>query len=1016
MRYFVQVRIMALKIFLKCYTARAFRTVYPLSELKHLLGFDDIDSTIDFMQAYGLFMSEDKTHIVLDKTAFFQPEMPYVLDRSINVVESKRTCSVGKIVCGKDLPPKTFEYHLPQNSFDQRGYFMFQDLLEESDLDQTGIQSEEVEQTATSTENGAIGKVDSSSIPNISQQPIQQNTLGNIFVPMKQQETPIVSKQPSLGIFSQPAETQETIFAKDDRSVFENTFVPKPDQTSLESKDELDSNRWSFSSSSIFASQKNNTSQGKSSPIFGGASLVKDVPITATPKKGGFHFDLPKMIQVTTAPRTFTAPIQPTPHIFAPISEATSLIEDLNEIQRKKEEESERVRREVEKQRKQEMKRKQLEERKREEERLKRIKKQKQEEELRRRMEELKREDEHQKNMEIRNVVGSVLRTIIKEIDDKVCSEQLEKIRRKIQERMMLGVIRKWRQIVLKNKRKRKAMDCSPVWINTKTLEQSAKELFTASQELTLKLRKRYKYGKALDINPIEEHKISKINLFQLTFAALNQRFFNLKGTLQKNIFWKVEISLPDHYELRNGLTRIEDTLKQAFQWEDRNGTIMLIEQIKPNLMQSVTYCIERQRGLYVRYGDANGIIFIAKDFNSLLQRRILENLKDLGVFTKVPIVVILQEYNEGDCQLQSLIDEHIVSDYIILSQNITPRSLVGLIEEGLVFLASKVEKPPPLELDTLGSFLRKYLCTEIWKRANSFAKWNSHYKSCLRDTNITISLYNEALAKLKKVLLNKSCFEYPSFPETFKDYLPSEIPDYLPCNYYYFPKFWKNDAYITKIKKILKNFVLPSWPDKWPPSNELELEVNLSKYCTKVFAEPEKPFYKIMGVLLKDLDPNVNFADIKKVLWTDVIEVLALEKLKETNLSLSGTTYETKSIFNQFVVVYDVATLENYNKSDWFYISHPTIKEYVEQQMKHEKVDDKKESGTKLELDMSIDLDKTISDLTDRLMNKQDNLQLKKELAEFNEVMNDLETSIRIHKKISATIENNLKKAILEN
>ncbi|XP_018570811.1 germinal-center associated nuclear protein [Anoplophora glabripennis] len=1023
MRYFVQVRITAIKTLLKCYTSRAFRSTYPLGELKHLLAFDDIESTTDFMQAYGLFINDDRTHIVLEKNTFALPEIPYVLDRSLNVIESKRVCSVGKIVCGKELPPKTFEQHMPQNSFDTRGHLMYEDLLEESDLDQTEMQFEEIAQVPISTDNLSVTKVDSGSIPDVFQQPTKENVLGSIFAPAKPEVVPIVPKQPPLGLFSKPVESQKSVFAKDAPSIFGGTTVTKPVQTDSGLKDETDSNQWSSSSSNIFALHRDDAVLAKPYPIFGGAAVIKpleNIP-TAAPKKGGFHFDLPVTTLQQIKPNVLSAPIQ-TPQPFrqkidVPPPPVTSVAENLKELEKKKEEEErERVRREKEQLRKQEAEKKRLAKKKKEEEKLRMIKKQKQEEELRRRMEQLRKEEEYRKNKEIHDTVGSILRNIVKEVDDKICLERLRDIKQKMRDRTLLRIVHKWQQIVLKNKRKRKAMDCSPVWVNTKTLEQCAEELYTTSQELTLKLRKRYKYGKALDIEPIEEDKISKINLFQLTYSSLNQRFFDFKGTLQKNIFWKVEISLPDHYELRNGLIRIEDTLKDAFKWEDRNGTIMLVEQTKPNPMQSITYCIERQRGLYVRYGDAHGIIFIAKDFNALLQRRILENLKDLGVFTKVPIVVILQEYREGECKLQSLIEQNIVSDYIILIQNITPRSLVRLIEESLLFLASKAEKPPPLELDTMSAFLRKYLCTEIWKRANSFAKWNTYYKSSLRDPNIVICLYNEAVEKLTKIVLNKSCFEYPSFPEVFKDYLQSEIPDYLPCNYYYFPKFWKSEMYVSKLEKILKGFALPKWSDKWPPSNELELEVNVSKYCTKVFTEPEKPFYKIMSVMLRDLDPNVNFEDMKKVLWTDVIEVLALEKLKETNLGLSGTSFETKSIFNQFVVVYDVNTLENYNKSDWFYVGNPMIKKYVEQKMKHEKMEDKRDSETKLELDLSIDLDKTISEVTNQLTNKQNNLQLKKELAEFNEMINDLETSIKIHKKISSMIGDNLRKAIAEN
>ncbi|KAJ8943273.1 hypothetical protein NQ318_017291, partial [Aromia moschata] len=944
MRYFVQVRISAIKTLLKCYTPRARSDIYPLSELTKILGFDDAESTIDFMQAYGISINEEKTHIILEKNTFLLPEFPYLLERSLNIVESKRNCSVGKVVCGKELPSKTFEGHVPQNSFDHSGYLILQqDILDEVELKLP----EDLEDN--------VDVVDADNTPqNIFVTPISMSS-ASIFGKKMESDCNFMQK-PSFGsIFTQPKKEEESV-----------------------------------SSDSNFLSQR-----------------------------GGFTFNLPKTAAEKAAPSIFgagaaqmvTSPFSgppvgsgkiPAASIKMPISPEQPLVKqttpDLKalELQRKKEEEEkERLRREMEeRQRKREREKRLLEERKREEERLREVKRKKQEEELKRRIEELRREEE-KKILEIENTVKGVVDLMVAKVVDQIHEERLGEIRNNIKRRITLNIAKKWKQVALKKKRKRKAMDWSPIWISSRTVEESAEDLYTASQDLTIKLRKRYRYGRPLEIELPEEEKVTKINMFQLTYPTLNQR-----GIMQKTIFWKVEISLPDHYELRDGLIRMEDTLKDAFQWEDRNGTTMAIQHSKPTPVQTVTYCVERQRGLYVRYADANGIIFISKDFNSLLQRRIFENLKNFGVFTRVPIVIILQEYDREKCKLNKLIDEKIVSDYIILVDSLTPTSLVNLVEEGLVFLASKAENPPPLELDTLSSFLTRYLCTEVWKRANSFAKWNSHYKTCLKNPNILISLYNKALAKLKKIVLNKSCFEYPTFPDVFEEYLQSEIPPCLPCNYYYFPKFWKSDAYITKIEDILDGLVLPKWQEKWPPGNEFDLELNLTRYCVNAFQSPEKPFYKAMSVLLRDIDPNANFEDIKKVLWTEVIEVLSLEKLRQSNLSLTGTAFETKSVFNQYVVVYNTDTLEDYKKSDWFYINNPLIKMNISQQLENEKKMSNKKEKVRFDANLNVDLDKVIAEATNLVAEKKNVDKLKRELAEFDSLLGDLESSMKIHKK----------------
>lgn len=46
------------------------------------------------------------------------------------------------------------------------------------------------------------------------------------------------------------------------------------------------------------------------------------------------------------------------------------------------------------------------------------------------------------------------------------------------------------------------------------------------------------------------------------------------------------------------------------------------------------------------------------------------------------------------------------------------------------------------------------------------------------------ITLYNDGLDLLAKIVSDKSCKEYASFPEVFTDYLPDKTPDYLPCDY----------------------------------------------------------------------------------------------------------------------------------------------------------------------------------------------------------------------------------------
>nr|XP_023016688.1 uncharacterized protein LOC111506005 isoform X1 [Leptinotarsa decemlineata] len=1033
MRYFIQVRIIAIKTLLKCYLPRGSKTAYPLSELKNILAFEDIETTTEFMQSYGLSVNEENSHVILEKNTFAVPDFPYILDRSLKVVESKRTASVGRIVCGRELSQNTFENHIPQNSFDQKGYLICKDILDVLELEQARLKIlNELKDTRKFTEPKET-----------SQNILFEQERGSLNL-LPQKETP----QSSLF-----RNTFEKDIPSDNVSIFGNqlSFIEESQnvfghtqQKSMSSRDQPD---FGFSSKTDINSANSNNKNvwGSSSKnIFSQPTSIfaSKAPESGTlqslPKKGGFTFNLlPSSDEKVSSVFSSTLPLSrhelidqdnensystcilPT---FSQSQEEDSVLDEeiktgehTDERLKKNEVEMDIIENEK---RLEELKREEdqkILEQEKEKKKLKELKKKWQEEELRRRISELQKEDEMARELEISNTVKTVLESIVTQVDNKLRDDKIMEMSRKIKNRFLLNILRSWHVIVLKNKRKRKAIDFNSSWLNTKTLKQSAEELHTSSQDLTLQFIKRYRYGKALEVGIVIDNPIKKVDLFQLTYSTLNKRFYDLTGIIQKDIFWKVAISLPDKHELPIGLNRIEETLSDLFEWKQQNGHTFVVEQVKCNNVESITYCIEKQLGTSVERYDANGIIFIGNDFNHNLQRRIFEHLKGFGVFTKVPIVIILQHFDNNEkCNLNTLIKEKILSDFIILSENLMLPGLINVIEQGLIFLASKVERQPPLELDTLYSFIEKYLCTEIWKRANSFSKWNSHYKKCLQNPDIVLSLYNEGLTKLKKVILSKSCREYAAFPDVFKDYLRSKIPNFLPCNYRYFPTFWKEQSYFEKLEKILDGLRLPKWVEKWPGSNEFELESLVSKYCTKVFKEPVKVFYKVMSILLRNVDPDLNFEDVQQVLWTDVIEILGLEKLREMNLSLNNTEFENISIYNTFVVVYDTEMLTNYNSSNWFYINNPIIKKSINLQL------DKEKSQTICNVpdkDSSEDIEYIISKGEQQLSSCRNNTsEMLKGLSEFNALLEDLETSMNIYKRISSKMEQSLQKAIEDN
>lgn len=985
MRYFVQVRIMALKTLLKCYIPRASKTAYPLVELQSILAFDDIELTSDFLQYYGLNINEECTRVILDKNNFFSPEFPYILDRS-TIVEDKRTFSIGRLICGADLPPKSYLIHKVHNSFDNKGYLINKDIVDELDLEKVKLKLlEELNKSKVETIDTGIKEL--------------KNTSFTFGQKEKVNQIVFTEKEQITNPFALTTKQSGSIFATKEIAPFETRSI-------------FSSPKFTFQS----PAQSHSTSGDQPDFVSKNKDIFPAIPKPIEDKKGGFAFDLIQPIVTTNNTESPKFPIT------SIVSKLPQIEKDLEkkmrhaEIQKRVEEEKLKLIEQKKVELKtQEEQNKILAAKLEEERRQKEFKKKRQEVLLQKRLEEMRNEEEQLKVKKINNTVKNVLNSLVDQVENKIREEKLYEINEKIQRRKLIKIIAKWRFNVSKNKRKRKAIDCSPIWINKKTLEQSAKELHTSSQKLTLNLMKRYKYGKSLDIGQLLDEQIEIVNIYQLTYSTLKNRTFELLVNKPKNIFWKVLISLPDKSELVNGLNRIQETMDSAFPWKKINEQMLYLEHIKPNALESVIYCVEKQQGYNVKHFDSNGIIFIAKNFNANLQRRIFENLKGFGVYTKIPIVIILQEYNQKDCKLQELIKENIVSNYIILIENVSGVKLLSLVEQGLVFLAKHIERGPSLELDTLKSFMTKYLCSEIWKRANSFAKWNSDYKKCLQNPNIVLSLYNEGLNKLNSIILNGSNKEYAVFPEEFKKYLNSETPDFLPCSYSYFPNFWNSKSYLNKLEDILKTFNLPYWNDVWPPINQNELEISVFKYCSKITKEPEKLFYKAMSIFLRNIDPSINFKNIQYILWTDIVELFGLEKLSNENLNLSGI-FNSQTIFKEYFVVYDLNILNKYRFSDWFYIYNPIIKKFLAKELEKNPIKEvKKAKEEDITQNFKLTDDFIASIRNNYLLNKPDKSGMLKELSQLKESIKDLTTAVAIHKKISSTLEVSLSTAIAE-
>lgn len=68
---------------------------FPVIKLVSMLAFENEMEALEFFQLYGL--QTENGNLILDRSAFYQPESFPLLKRARQIIDSKRHCSVGEV-------------------------------------------------------------------------------------------------------------------------------------------------------------------------------------------------------------------------------------------------------------------------------------------------------------------------------------------------------------------------------------------------------------------------------------------------------------------------------------------------------------------------------------------------------------------------------------------------------------------------------------------------------------------------------------------------------------------------------------------------------------------------------------------------------------------------------------------------------------------------------------------------------------------------------------------------------
>ena len=123
LRYFNQVRRKALETMIRAYCFSRSVTLYSLSKVMAILGFEDISSCARYCRLHGLENEIESDTLYMDRSTFSYPVETPSMQRPINLVESKRNVKWSAVINGGPLPSyNPYISYEPHNSFDDEGY------------------------------------------------------------------------------------------------------------------------------------------------------------------------------------------------------------------------------------------------------------------------------------------------------------------------------------------------------------------------------------------------------------------------------------------------------------------------------------------------------------------------------------------------------------------------------------------------------------------------------------------------------------------------------------------------------------------------------------------------------------------------------------------------------------------------------------------------------------------------------------------------------------------------------
>ncbi|CAL7946627.1 unnamed protein product [Xylocopa violacea] len=849
LRYFNQVRLKALSVLVKAY-CRTASTAYPLCKLIDILGFEDENEAVYFCEQVGLNISKDGLHVLLNRHNFTMPVLDIKQNRACNLIESKRTkqhLAIGECIAGGEMPEKTYKYHKPHNSFNSSGYLMPDSVNAEDQNKYAIFTPTDVYEFA----DRDAAKTDSSK---------SQNTdTGNTF--STEYTAQINMSQRNMNTKSVKSKMED----QDDVKTFGSELMQQSNESSS-SCNVFNTKSITYKTSNTFSEQYQPPSSSNSSPF------------TAVTNKSIFS--------EISQENTFTNSIA---KIFSKSPSSANSATIINKSTSKGTKNSISRTAEVKRQTPHEEKVEKLKSEGEESfgKRLQQVDKAA-EEILNTLQEEVvqsccstmvteEMEKIHILNTFNEDIANKILNDVTSEICDSTLKEELVTAKKlyemstKMKNRVIIRYFNIWKLNALKKKQQRKALECTPVWLQKRSSNECAKLLYSTKQGLVIK-NMRTRQDEQKYVTPYSNY-LAPIEFIIYTGIKENFKFIDINT--QFNYFWKLIISYPNLHN-KTVLWHHKKIMNEYLSPEDYTAD-PIIKLYQPNQIETLHVCIRHFEGLISDHNliGSDALLFIADatEETKFIIKRLTKTVLSRDKLMAIPLVfIICGEFNseKQDEEILFSLEELLKSGYlsiytIIHEKDLTEEKILNLTQSALLWLSMNKSPQNPFELDYLQSIYDICLTEELWLRIFDNSSFHKKLLSALEEPRFIIDLHNEAVTHLIDIVLDPESFMYTKFAPEFKKFIKKEYT--MPCSYEYFDDTWQSEDYKAKLEEVMSTFKLPQWKFLWPIDDDIMLKRCITSYCQKVLltSDCEEIYYDMLSNLSVTSGISIvsNFIDV---------------------------------------------------------------------------------------------------------------------------------------------------------